>query len=291
MSQTEIKKLDLGILSPTSKIFVSCLPKEAASAVVKYDFGGGIRVSCVVPPQTMHVRVNQQSWNYGGKKRIKKCKLKTPTLLLTMRYSDTPAFGRVLVQEVSIFAMDETTKERIKLKPYLLSNAYSNGLICWGSLPIPWDLKSSFNTFWGSTFTEDLGEPENELDDDFDEDADYDLMTRIKRYHKHILVNQEYADQTEFICGKKFWAAPRGADGILITSNPSLLKQIPPRFWLKASLEDSPKICALAYKKDDLWKFESGRYEFGLPKDSVTIQPNHNKTLDNAKKAHNMGDA
>ena len=76
-----------------------------------------------------------------------------------------------------------------------------------------------------------------------------------------------------------FRAAPRGADGILVTSNQALLKQIPAKFRLKANSEDLPKICTLAQRDGDLWRFESGGYQFALPKDSVTVQPNFNKTL------------
>src|SRR5271157_4092171 len=118
----ETKKLqDLGVLSATNPIFVSCLPKETSSVVVKYDFGAAgtpdIRVSCVIPPQTMHVRLNQQCWNRDGKKRIKRCKIKTPTLLMSIKYSDAPSFGRVLVEDISIFAIDAAVKDKVRLKP------------------------------------------------------------------------------------------------------------------------------------------------------------------------------
>ena len=69
---SKIEAQDLGVLSLTDKMFVSCLPKEANAVVVRYDLVPGIRISCVIPPQTMHIRINQETWNYGGKKRIKR---------------------------------------------------------------------------------------------------------------------------------------------------------------------------------------------------------------------------
>lgn len=263
---------DLGVLTSKSKLFISTIPKDTQAVVVKYS--PGIRISCVIPPQKLSVRIfDDQDYD-----RIRKCKVSTPTILMSIRYADIPIYGHVEVVDVSIFAIDTKIQNRIRLTPYLFSNVYSSGVVCWGSAGKPWDLKSAFNTYWNTNFNgELLGEG-----DDYDS---YDAMDYIKKYRNKILKHQKYTDQTSFVCGEKFWAAPKGAAGVLITSNDYLLKQIPSKYYLRVP-DEQPKVCLLANKTGDLWTFESGSYKFSISADSISLQPFYNKKLADIKKKH-----
>lgn len=259
---------DLGMLSTDNKIFISLLPKSSKAVVVNYT--SGIRISCVIPPQKLKVRV---SGDYGDP--IRKCKIETPTILASIKYQDIPVYGNVEVESVSLFVIKTEIEDQIWLTPYLFANVYGDGRICWGTLDIPWDLKSACNTFWSSNFNEDL------------ETDPSGVMRYIKRYRLSVLPKQSYTNQTDFICGQRFWAAPKGSDGILITSNAFLLKQIPSEFWIKTK-DEQPKICLLANRQDDRWDFESGKYKFSLPREQVVHQPKFKKVVSNLKKKYKI---
>lgn len=84
------------------------------------------------------------------------------------------------------------------------------------------------------------------------------------KYYCEETKKDEWEDKTAFICGKKYWGSPKGAEGIIISKNRKLLRSIPKKYWRK-SYTDEPIIIALANKVDREWHFESGNYKFRIP--------------------------
>ena len=279
--KVEEKKLeDLGLLKPQTKLFVSSLPKETASLVVKYE-NRNIRISAVVPPQKLKIRILDSDEDGYGDSRVVRCKITTPTLLISLGYADIPIFGRVAVDgNVFLFVLDTKTNNKINTTPYLLSNVHPNGVICWGDLNTPTDLKSAYNMYISSNFTPDLFGVEEDLTGKPSAD---NIVDHVKKYRTKYLKHQEYDDNTTLICGQKFWAAPKGADAILISDNKSILSQIPSKYWLR-NLDGEPLIITLATKQGDTWTFESGSYKFSIISDFITLQPKYNKLLSDTKK-------
>jgi len=275
---------DLGVIKPESKVFVSSLPKETSSVVVKYETTA-IRISAVVPPQKLKVRVVDHGDDDDDEPEYTvKCKLKTPPLLMSISYSDIPSFGKVVVDgTIFLFVIDENEKDRIKTTPYLLANVHTTGHVCWGNIAPPWNLRSAYNMYWGSSFSNDLFGVEEDLTGRHNKAKN--VIEHIKKYRNKYLKHQSYTDNTTLICGNRFWAAPKGADAVLITDNVSILSQIPHKYWLKTS-DNYSLIIALANMDGENWIFESGRYKFRIAADFVTIQARYNKKLADAKKKY-----
>lgn len=281
--KTEIKKTeikiedqvkDLGLLPVQQKLFVISLPKLTSSVVVNYTHG--LRVSCVIEPfkHTILVTDGDDDYDYYDEddntdniKDQKQLKIKHKTLLMSINYADIPRLRNIQIHDISIFALNKKVKKRIEVTPYMISNVYSDGRICWGNINTPHDLKTAYNTFWCSPFTGDLdGEEFSFVDSD---DADYDdRLDYIRKYNNKLIKTQEFEDQTDVICGKKFWAAPKGADAVLVATG-SLLTFIPPEYWRRDS-NNLPIVVALANLKKDIWECESGKFKFSLPTTMVT---------------------
>lgn len=85
----------------------------------------------------------------------------------------------------------------------------------------------------------------------------------LENYHQSLVKDQKWADYTAVFCGIKYWAAPKGADGVLVSNNRQLLNAIPREFWRKDRL-GQPLVICLANKQDNLWVFESGGYSFSI---------------------------
>jgi len=94
----------------------------------------------------------------------------------------------------------------------------------------------------------------------------------MEHYSTKILPKKTWQHKTAEYCGTEFWAAPRGADGIVLTSEKSIIKQIPKQFH-RADADGQPFIVALANQSEDgkTWCCESGNYEFQLDASKVTI--------------------
>lgn len=101
---------------------------------------------------------------YGGEKGTHaldadRATIQAPTLALSMVYEDVPSLRsmtRIPVKEVKIFAFNDRRKDGAYVKPFNFPNVWDHGAICFGDLS-PQNLREAYNTFWASTFNDDLG--------------------------------------------------------------------------------------------------------------------------------------
>ena len=411
-------KLDLGqILLPRS-VFVSLIPSQTESVIVKYQ--PSVQVSCVIPPQE-----HTAMYDYGrGISQKKPLKITSPHLIMSCGYSDipNPVSYKRLVQPYTFWVIDTERKGDIYVKPYLFSNVWANGKVCFGGLK-PASLRQAYNFYWSSGFNGELYREENGIrhicnnkrhsyrmhrghscDPSFKqhgcqcsrktfhrhnmtdgqrggcgctavgasksckgscqhaeetrcdccraikahqsaakiadpnigvrklgrlasvEDGPYpgcgcgfrhkrgcacakntcscpcscpccssacnhgvcrcscckeecncpcrcsaQLMYQrhLETYHDVQIKRQKWDKRNQVFCGSKFWAAPRGADGILISNERSLLGFIPKKFWRKDQ-HGNPMVIALANRhKNGHWEFESGGFTFSLSSENV----------------------
>lgn len=284
---------DLGKISAgRKKQYVIPLPTTCKSVVVSYnksDDGPAIKVSCVIPPAKRTVRVSTGMWcrdeiqdeieeNYweeGLKNLLEEAyttlEIDCPSLLLRTSYSDIPSYGYVrrLVAGHAIFCINDEVTDHISAAPYIISNVYANGEICFGDNNVPDSPRKAFNIFWNSPFNDELyGEAGSQ--------GSGSTESFIKTYHDEVLSKAPWEDLTDEICGKKFWASPRGAGGLLISDNKDLLKNIPQKFW-RESPTGLPFTIALAEEKDGFWQFTSGNFKFSLDSNCVRISETNNK--------------
>lgn len=266
---------NLGILKNfDKKLFVSSLPKDTTSVVVRPE--NGIRISAVIPPQKLKIRVVK--FSDGFYKKTVRCNITTPNILISIKYVDVPVFGHVPVFNSHLFAMDISSTEKIMLTPYKISNVMEGGEICWGDLAQPSNLKLAFNSYFGSQFNQDL----TNLDDYYDEDLYFrDYLDYVKKYRVKILKRQEFKDKTDFICGKRYWASPKGAEAVLVSADKTLLKQISEQYWFRSEMP--PLIIALATKNKDFWIFESGNFKFKIAEEFVSTQSKLHTIVENTK--------
>ena len=94
------------------------------------------------------------------------------------------------------------------------------------------------------------------------------LAQHLASYHDTLVKDQSWVNFTSTFCGTKYWAAPQGADGVLVTNNRQLLNAIPKEFWRKDRL-GQPLIICLANRQKNEWKLESGGFTFSLKEDYV----------------------
>lgn len=144
-------KVDLGELGLGDKrIFVSLLPTQAESVMVKYD--PEIQISCVIPPQELKIC-------YAAKRHLaKKYKdINIPTLIMSCGYTDVPSTKNYVerISGYTLWAIDTAQKERIYAKSYVFANVWTNGNICFGALH-PKSLRQAYNQYWSSNFNDDL---------------------------------------------------------------------------------------------------------------------------------------
>lgn len=87
----------------------------------------------------------------------------------------------------------------------------------------------------------------------------------IRNYTEKVLPDETWNLSTDTVCGDKYWAAPKGADGVLLTANKSLLAKVPKNFWRKDKNGDA-FLVALANRSEDksAWNFESGGFKLCL---------------------------
>jgi len=97
----------------------------------------------------------------------------------------------------------------------------------------------------------------------------------IQNFTEKVLPDISWKVATNSICGDKNWAAPKGADGVLISANKSLLSKVPKKFWRKDN-NGSAFLVALANRSEDKasWVFESGGFKFRVKVANIaTSQP------------------
>jgi len=145
-------KLDLGMLPLGNRqVFVSLIPSQAESVIVKYQ--PEVQVSCVIPPQDIVAM-----YGYGrGANRKKPLNITTPHLIMSCGYGDVPnprTYMRVM-RPYTFWAIDTSRNDEIWTKPYLFSNVWTNGKVCFGGLK-PSSLRQAYNTFWSSGFNGEL---------------------------------------------------------------------------------------------------------------------------------------
>ena len=174
-----------------------------------------------------------------------------------------------IVHGHAIFVFNPECKTHIEGCPYVISNVFASGGICFGDLSYPLSPQEAFNVFWQSPFNSDLIDEAYEAGVDLCSDEVSDF---IKEYHAEGIDQQDWDDLTEQVCGSKFWASPVGADALLVCSGKYLLKKIPEKFWRK-DRDGYPFIIALANNKDSHWEFASGGFKFCLDKGFVTTNP------------------
>ena len=274
VSVSEKPVKELGILKAgTRKIHLVALPTSATSVVVNYS-SHEMRVSCAIPAEKQSIAIKD---GYD----IKKYSFKTLPTILTAEYSDFPKYGRTgpLIKHFYLFAHNTRVKNSISAAPYLISNVYKNGRVCFGNLR-PSNLREGYNYFWNSTFN-------NELHEEHVKAVNYyginNLVTYIKTYHDTIFMDQPWDDFTGFVCGRKFWAAPQGADALLFSSNSWILKQVPEKFW-RRNIDGYPFVLALATKKNKCWEIDGGAFKFLLSERNVTTQKSYHRKCQALKK-------
>ena len=272
----DLKVKELGTLKPgNKKIHLVALPSNAKSVVVNYS-SHEMRVSCAIPPEKQTIAIKSP---YGG--ALEPFKFKTLATILTAEYTDFPQYGRANqpIKSYYLFSYNTRVKKWIAAAPYLISNVYKGGRICFGKLN-PSNLREAYNYFWNSTFN-------NELHHEHIKAVNYtgsnDLKTYSKNYHKTIFLDQPWEDFTPFICGRKFWAAPRGGDALLFSNDPWILGKIPKKFW-RRNTDGYPFVVALANLEDDYYEIDGGLYTFKLPAKNVTTQKQYSKKCQKLKK-------
>lgn len=270
---------DLGLLKLNkAKVFVNRIPSKTNAVVVNYKNPENYyRISCVIPPSSYAINVEERDetdWDDDGESEHRldgssKFKIDTPTLLFTAQYATLPkpAIGTHFDAIFSIFALNTAQTDHIAVKPYMLSNTYTDGRICMGNFR-PVTLLKAFNIYWGSLFNDELFHHVTELVKDY---KPQDMFTHLLNFHTHLLPNLKWSNLTNNVCGKNHWAAERGATGVLVTDSAALLGLIPKEFW-KEDFGGTPIVITLANLIDDIWHFESGNYKFQLAAKNVTTK-------------------
>jgi len=284
---------NLGVLGlkKTSKLFVGLLPTAYKAALVSYQEdqdrdeedqdrdeyllsglgNNGIRVSCLLPAESHNIQIvketyfndyNDQAYEEDG--IIKTVKHKSTPTLFTLVHPDFP--NGATCGDVQVFSISAKHKTKIMAAPYEFPNV-SDGYICFGNVGTPKDLRSAHALFWNSPF-----HGGGEHSDDSKSNVEY-----IRHYKS--IVDHSYEDLTAGICGKKFWSTTQQADGIIITNNQELLRQIPEKFWLR-NAHNEPFLIALADPtENDRWKFWSRGFSFEVDDKFISTPRSGNKKV------------
>jgi hypothetical protein len=286
---------DLGTLSlGEKKLLLLTLPSTATSVIVGYG-GEVLCVSCMFPKETRIIKArdkhndDEDSDDAYDETHFYPVTVNCPPLLYTMEYADFPIYGRAgsLVVDSYLFAFNPLITKKVAAVPYMISNVYSSGQVCFGDHR-PASPREGFNTFWNTPFNPELqGEaPDSGLLDRGAEDLYYEdeIDEYIEKYHK-LLQKQAWQDMTEHVCSSKYWAAPHGAEAILISNREDLLRQIPEKYWRRRPAEwhNIPFVIALGNREEDHWVFNSGTYTFKLKQDAISCVENTNSEVASLK--------
>lgn len=285
IASSEKTVTDLGkITAGRKKHYVIPLPTGCKSVILSYN--SLFSVSCVMPPAKRLVRVStgevdpDEFYDYDDDEEELKSLIRDayatveidcPSLLLCTKYTDIPSYGYVrrLIAGHSIFCLNDEVTDHISAAPYIISNVYKNGNICFGANTTPDSPRKAFNIFWNSPFNDELyGESGACLGSS--------LEHFVKNYHDEVLAYAPWDDFTDEICGSRYWASPRGADGLLLSDKKELLQKVPQKYWRKGP-NDIPFIVALAEEQSGFWQFTSGNFKFSLDTNSVRISESNNR--------------
>jgi len=258
--------LDLG----KNQVYAMPLPSNCGGIIVNYSRKQAIRISCKIPAKTYEVGL--------AKWKVKKIKIAAPALLMSANYWDIPKRGSHPIEGFYILGLNNRAPGRIWAAPYIISNVYKTGRICFGSFS-PTNLRSAYNLFWATPFNSELIEETDRWRHyDTSISKSYsraDVAGIMKEYKKGIFGNQDWEDYTDEICGDEFWASPTGSGAILVTDNKKLLRKIPKVHWRKHG--DYPIFIAKITRFKKSWGFNSGTVNFRLPHKNITFNIYDNK--------------
>lgn len=266
---TTKKSKDLGKLEVKKSIRVLMLPSDAKTVIVNYSSPPKMRVTCTVSEKKREVQIGR-----GYKSKIK---IKTPATLMSMVFYELPRVCGSDIENFYIHGYYTKDKKTLWASPYVLSNVYRNGAICFGAHN-PGDLRSAYNLFWSAPFNYELSDVGYDLAYELNEDEAYDVELRdidiepddtenyIKNYKKVLFDQQTWEDYTSVILGKKTWSS-NARDAVLLTGEKSLLKQIPEKYWLKHG--NQVFLAAGGKKHKNVWVFDTGKIKFKIPVDQV----------------------
>lgn len=264
--------VDLGLLDlKRSKVFVNRLPTKTKAVIVNYKNSENLfRISCVIPPHSYIVNVDDDYYHdEDPDDNSSRFVVDSPTLLFTAEYPGTlkPTGEAHLSASYYIYMLNTVQTEQIVVRPYILTNTYSDGRICMGDF-IARSILNAFNIYWGSLFNQELSDYSRSMVNDYHPSTLYEHLLNA---HTHFFPKLKWQTLTHTVCGKDYWAAPRGAAGVLVTDNAALLKLIPSEFW-RFSSSDTPIVVTLANidASTNRWHFESGNYKFQLAAKNVS---------------------
>jgi len=258
-----LKKLDIG----NEKIIALMLPSDAKSIIVKHSNSSSVRVTCSFSAKSRAIDVR----SCYDARQGNKTKIRTPPTLMSVKYYDIPTATRMECEQFSILGFDIREKNEVWAAPYILSNVYRSGKICFGS-HYPKDLRAAYNLFWTAPFNRELlGEGVEVAGSLGERDSYYGGITSfVKKYNKKVFALQDWEDYTDKICGNKYWASSTATDAVLVTNNKKLLKKIPKNYWRKHG--KTPIFIGRAKKTAKTWNFDSGTLKFQLPLKNVVTR-------------------
>ena len=261
MTETKTKIRDLGLLEISTPLRIILIPSDSKRVIVNHSTHG-IRVSCSIAEQEREVRVARLQ---------KKVKISTPPLLFSVCYADIPRPRQNCINSFYIFGFYSRNYTTIWAAPYVLSNVYPGGRICFGSVH-PWDLRSAYNYFWEAGFNADLRHHTQYVAQVAGTSIEYNTATStvLKNYQKEIFDAQDWENMTDFIYGSRYWMHTNPAEGILATNHTGLLKQIPKKYWLKKNGEAF--LIARAKRHKNYWVFNNDSIKFKVPAGSIAVK-------------------
>ena len=150
---------------------VIMLPSESSGVIVNHEESAGLRVSCIIKRTVRKAIAQWYGKNPDGERWLpdpKDFELETPTLMYTAIYGlpfeDQPPLALTdevrrskTGAEVALIALNESSEDRIMVKPYRIGNVYDGGNICWGNNSVPGNLREAHNLFWSSGINVDFG--------------------------------------------------------------------------------------------------------------------------------------
>jgi len=263
---------DLGTLSLRSKLFVNALPSHSQAVLVNYlNSEYSYRISCVIPPAKRRVSIEEDyydDYDYEEDRPSGIIEIESPALIFTGEYRDLD--HRNVYPTFYMFTYDPTAIDCIRVKPCCISNVYADGRVCTGGYT-PYSLRQGYNIFWSTPFNEELSNSPTEVARRHGlHYSEKDLMDHIVGFNEWLKLIP-WENRTQFICGKDYWAAPKGAAGILVSKKKELLNKIPEEFH-SIDMHNEHIIIALAHRQDNgLWTFESGSYRFSLKEEKIKL--------------------
>lgn len=259
-TSTKATPKDLGTLKLKQAERVILLPTDAKGVIVNYSNQSLLRVTCSFDETSHKVKV-------GNGRNFT---IKTPPLLFSAQYVDTPTSKANNLQGFSIFGYYPKARKYVWAAPYNLANVHANGRICFGTLH-PKDLRAAYNLFWEAGFNNHLNHYASTIARRVGAYIDtYDTRKLVKGYQKKLFDKQDWEDYTPEICGTKYLTIKNPSDALLLTRSKELLKQIPKEYWLKQGRQAFMVFQAKRYS--NFWAFATNDVMFRLPLNSVATK-------------------